>query len=186
VQNGSTVLIMSTMFYNLQESFQQITRFFQRARHINTAHTNASIKAVTESPILGTLSSSIINILRVSGATGASIGILDGNQVHLAGFSSRNLSASLAPDVYTVYHLASLSKSFTATAITLLVLDGKLSFQDRIYDILPGFHHANNTINTKSTILDFISYRTGLASKKRSLAIERPPNCYLAPKTLCL
>ncbi len=98
---------------------------------------------------------------------GASVGIFDGRtqQTHVAGFGSRDVAAGLVPDEHIVYHLASLSKSFTATAIALLAADGKLSFEDCMCDLLPGFHHPDEAINSHSTLLDFVSHRTGLASK---------------------
>ncbi|KAK4442855.1 beta-lactamase/transpeptidase-like protein [Podospora aff. communis PSN243] len=128
------------------------------------------MKFVAESRLFElNLGPSIVEILRVSGAAGASIGILDGRtgEKHFAGFGSRNLSDPADPtaDEHTVYHLASLSKSFTASAIGLLVSDGKLSFQDRMCDVLPGFHHVDDAISTKSTVLDFLSHRTGLAGE---------------------
>jgi CubicO group peptidase (beta-lactamase class C family) len=126
------------------------------------------MKVVTDSSMLEALGPPIAEILlHVSGAAGASVGIFDGrtHQTHLAGFGSRDVAAGLVPDQHTVYHLASLSKSFTATAIALLVADGKLSFEDRMCDLLPGFHHPDEAINSHSTLLDFVSHRTGLASK---------------------
>jgi CubicO group peptidase (beta-lactamase class C family) len=125
------------------------------------------MKAVTDSSLLEALGPSIAEILQVSGAAGASVGVFDGrtHQTHLAGFGFRDLVAGLAPDEHTIYHIASLSKSFTASAIALLVADGKLSLEDRMDDVLPGFHHADEAVNSHSTLLDFLSHRTGLASK---------------------
>jgi CubicO group peptidase (beta-lactamase class C family) len=125
------------------------------------------MKAVTDSSLLEALGPSIAEILQVSGAAGASVGVFDGrtHQTHLAGFGFRDLVAGLAPDEHTIYHIASLSKSFTASAIALLVADGKLSFEDRMDDVLPSFHHADEAVNSHSTLLDFLSHRTGLASK---------------------
>lgn len=125
------------------------------------------MKTITDSTLLQQLSPSVVEILQVSGAVGASFGILDEqtNQVHVAVFGARGVAARLVPDEHTVYHIASLSKGFTAAAIAVLVADGKLSFGDCMCDILPGFHHTNLAINSQSTHLDFISHRTGLATK---------------------
>lgn len=125
------------------------------------------ITTATRSPRLQALGPSITEIMRVSGAAGASIGVLDGTtgEVHLAGFGQRDVDAQLFPDEHTVYHLASLSKSFTAVAIGILVADGKLKFNDRMCDILPSFRHDDENVATQSTVLDFLSHRTGLATK---------------------
>ncbi|KAJ8129780.1 hypothetical protein O1611_g3849 [Lasiodiplodia mahajangana] len=125
------------------------------------------MQIVTRSPLLQGLSPSISEIFRISGTAGASIGILDGTtgETHLAGFGYRDVERKLPPDEHTVYHLASLSKSFTAASIALLVADGRVSFQDRICDILPEFRHPDKEVRSRSTLLDFLSHRTGLATK---------------------
>ncbi|KAI0099045.1 beta-lactamase/transpeptidase-like protein [Nemania sp. FL0031] len=121
----------------------------------------------TTSPLLERLSPNIQSILRVSGAAGASIGIIDGitGETHLGGFGYRDVERNLAADEHTVYHIASLSKSFTAASIAILVAEGRLSFEDRICDILPNFRHHDGEVYSKSTVLDFLSHRTGLAAK---------------------
>ncbi|KAI1123779.1 beta-lactamase/transpeptidase-like protein [Nemania abortiva] len=125
------------------------------------------MQVVTSSPILQRLSPSIKEILQVSGAAGASIGVLDGftGKIHLAGCGYRDVEQKLPPDEHTVYHIASLSKSFTAVSIALLVADGLLSFEDPICKVLPGFRHDDPEIHLRSTLLDFLSHRTGLATK---------------------
>ena len=86
-------------------------------------------------------------------------------ETHLAGFGYRDVKRKLPPDEHTIYHLASSSKSFTAASIGLLVADGRVSFRDRICDILPGFQHPDEEIRSRTTLLDFLSHRTGLARK---------------------
>ncbi|KAK3393559.1 hypothetical protein B0H63DRAFT_458463 [Podospora didyma] len=94
------------------------------------------------------------------------IGVFNGrtSRIYFEGYGHRDKAAGLKPG-HKVYHLASLSKSLTAAAIVLLVADGKLTFWNRICEVLPGFHHADETIAKQSTILDFLTHRTGLASK---------------------
>ncbi|KAK0732043.1 beta-lactamase/transpeptidase-like protein [Lasiosphaeris hirsuta] len=125
------------------------------------------VQSVTGSTLLSELSPSIVDILRVSGAAGASVGILDGRtkEIHFAGYGRRDNEEGQTPDEYTLYHLASLSKFFTALAIALLVSDGKLSYDSTMRSLLPGFHHADKVISSDSTLMDFLSHRTGLASK---------------------
>ncbi|KAJ5702555.1 hypothetical protein N7488_010103 [Penicillium malachiteum] len=107
----------------------------------------------------------ITEILNISGAAGASIGVIQGNEVYTAAFGNRDLPNGLEPDENTVYHLASLSKSFTAAGIGILVDDNKLSWDQKVSDILPCFRHFDTQIQKESTIMDFLSHRTGLASK---------------------
>ncbi|KAJ5714324.1 uncharacterized protein N7483_011505 [Penicillium malachiteum] len=93
----------------------------------------------------------ITEVLNISGAAGASIGVIQGNEVYTAAFGNRDLLSGLEPDENTIYHLASLSKSFTAAGIGILVDDNKLSWDQKI--------------QKESTVMDFLSHRTGLATK---------------------
>lgn len=115
---------------------------------------------------LQALSPVIAEICRISGTPGASIGVLHENKlIYTHNYGFRDVEAKTPPDERTIYHIASLSKSFTAASIGILVEAGKMSWDTPIHDILPDFKHVNKTINDKATILDFMSHRTGLAPK---------------------
>src|SRR5215212_6859782 len=59
---------------------------------------------------------------------GASVAVVrDGRVVYQKGFGSANLEYDVPIKPETVFHVASVSKQFTAMAIVLLELDGKLS-----------------------------------------------------------
>lgn len=120
--------------------------YLKQSRHTSRSVDGETMTA-TGSPRLPALNPSIAEIMRVSGAAGASIGVLDGKtgEIHLAGLGYRVVDEHLTPDEHTIYHLASLSKSFTASAIGILVAGGKLSFSDRMFHNLPDYHYENET-----------------------------------------
>jgi CubicO group peptidase (beta-lactamase class C family) len=62
----------------------------------------------------------------------------DGHTVFSRSFGSADPESHTPATVRTDYRLASLSKAFTAMSIMLLVKDGKLSYDDRLIDVLPG------------------------------------------------
>lgn len=73
-----------------------------------------------------------------SGVPGASVVVIRDRQEVLArSFGMADPEAHVAADGQTNYRLASLTKQFTATAILLLVKDGRLSLDDRVREILP-------------------------------------------------
>jgi len=73
------------------------------------------------------------------GAPGASVMVLShGKQVYHRAFGSADLEAHTPATLNTDYRLASLTKAFTAMSIMLLVKDGKLHYDDRLVDVLPG------------------------------------------------
>ncbi|KAL9106190.1 MAG: hypothetical protein Q9187_008593 [Circinaria calcarea] len=80
-------------------------------------------------------------------------------------YGYRDIEARLAPDERTIFHIASLSKSFTAASIGILVEEGKTSWDTPICEVLLDFKQVNKTVYDEATIVDFMSHRTGLAPK---------------------
>ncbi len=65
-----------------------------------------------------------------------SVGI-DGKTALARGYGSANLDHGVPITADTVFHVASVSKQFTAAAILLLANEGKLSLDDDIHDYVP-------------------------------------------------
>jgi CubicO group peptidase (beta-lactamase class C family) len=73
-----------------------------------------------------------------SGSPGFAIGLIrDGTLVFDRGYGDANLDDRIPITSQTSFHLASLSKQFTAAAVALLMLDGKLSMEDRVARFIP-------------------------------------------------
>ena len=69
---------------------------------------------------------------------GVSVAILrDGKVIHCKGYGMANVELLSAATESSVYQIASLTKPFTATAIMLLVEDGKLNIDVRVTKYLP-------------------------------------------------
>lgn len=65
--------------------------------------------------------------------------IKNGRVVFLRGYGLAELETRTPVTERTNFRLASLTKAFTAMGIMLLVKDGRLQFDDRVRDVLPGF-----------------------------------------------
>ena len=63
----------------------------------------------------------------------------------------------------TMFEIGSSSKSFTATAIAMLVTDGKMRWDDLLTDYLPDFRMYDPVANTSVTIRDALTHRSGIA-----------------------
>ena len=75
---------------------------------------------------------------RPDGAPGYAVGIInDGQFIFCKGFGLANLDDRIPITPETSFHLASLSKQFTATAIALLVLEQKISLSDSVAKYIP-------------------------------------------------
>jgi CubicO group peptidase (beta-lactamase class C family) len=82
----------------------------------------------------------------------------DGKTVYAKGYGLRELRTRAKIDAQTNFRLASLTKQFTATAIMLLVHDGKLRYDDGLSDILPGFPAYGKAI----TVRNLLTHTSGL------------------------
>ena len=115
---------------------------------------------------LKALSPTIEEIRKASGCPGASIGIVRaGKVVHVEGFGYRDVKRELAPDEFTIYYLASLSKTFTASMVAKLVEKGKLEWTTPVSKILPRSRHWDSTVREEANVVDYLSHRSGLAPK---------------------
>jgi CubicO group peptidase (beta-lactamase class C family) len=74
------------------------------------------------------------------------------------GYGLRDLRTRAAIDAQTNFRLASCTKQFTATAIMLLVHDGKLRYEDTLTDVFPDFPAYGKTI----TIRSLLNHTSGL------------------------
>ena len=111
----------------------------------------------------------ISEICQLSGTPGASIGVVHDNTVvftHNHGY--RDVKARLAPDENTIYYLGSLTKSFTAAGLGILVEEKKLSWDSKVKDVLPEFRQSNKTIEDHASVADFLS----VASRYTTLFIN--------------
>ena len=71
---------------------------------------------------------------------GMAVAIIKGDKVIYAnGFGVRELGKSAKVDEKTLFAVGSTTKGMTVATLGLLVDEGKLSWDDRVIDVLPGF-----------------------------------------------
>ncbi len=94
---------------------------------------------------------------------GLAVAIVQGDEVLLAkGFGYLDLDRSREVDADTQFGIASLSKAMTATALGMLVDEGKLDWDDRVIDHLPGFRLPDPWVTEQVTVRDLLSHRVGV------------------------
>ncbi|GHF17916.1 serine hydrolase [Kordiimonas sediminis] len=94
---------------------------------------------------------------------GIALGIIkDGRIIHNKGYGVRNLETGAPVTADTLFQIASNSKSMTATALGLLVADGKIDWNDPVSKHLPKFRLEDEWVTRNFTILDMLTHRSGL------------------------
>ena len=101
----------------------------------------------------------IFKPLVADGTPGFAVGVYrEGKIVLVRGYGLADLDQHNAITPKTDFRLASLSKQFTATAIMLLVHDGKLGYDDTLTKVLPQFP----AYGKKITIRQLLNHTSGL------------------------
>lgn len=102
------------------------------------------------------------------GSPGAAVGVVyQGKLIYAKGFGEADLETGAPIGPETIFHVASVSKQFTAYAIVLLAQEGKLSLDDDIHKYLPEVPDFDKTI----TIRHLIHHTSGLRDQWNLLAM---------------
>lgn len=105
----------------------------------------------------------IQNTIKTFDVPGMSVGIVkDGQVIYSKGFGVRSLKNNQVMDANTLVGIASNSKGFTATALAILVDEGKLNWDDKVSKFIPEFQMHDAYVSQEVTVKDLITHRAGL------------------------
>ncbi len=97
------------------------------------------------------------------GVPGMAIAIVeDGRATLAAGLGVRKLGAPERVDADTIFPTGSTGKAFTVAALATLVDAGKIGWDDKVIDRLPGFQMYDPWVTREMTIRDLLVHRSGL------------------------
>ncbi|MEO8779641.1 MAG: serine hydrolase [Rhodanobacter sp.] len=115
------------------------------------------------STALAALPELVTETLERSGVPGAAVAVVHGGKIVFAqGFGVRRVGKLEKVDTATVFQIASLSKSLTASVIAVEVSKGVVSWDDPVARYLPGFKLSDPYVTAHATIGDFMAHRSGL------------------------
>ncbi|HRP08462.1 MAG TPA: serine hydrolase domain-containing protein, partial [Gemmatimonadales bacterium] len=94
---------------------------------------------------------------------GLAVAVVKDGQVVLArGYGVRELGKPARVDEHTIFGIASNTKAFTATALALLVEEGKLEWDAPVIEYLPWFRLSDPWVTAQLTVRDLLVHRSGL------------------------
>lgn len=100
--------------------------------------------------------------VRASGSPGLTAAVVwNGEVIYEGAFGVRRLGGGEALTTDHVFHFASVSKPFVATAIVQLMEQGKLGLDDRVTDHLPYFRLADDRYRL-ITIREMLNHTSGM------------------------
>ena len=88
--------------------------------------------------------------------------IKDGELVLARGYGVRDLESGEPVDEHTIFAIASVTKSFTAAAMAMLVDEGLVAWDDRVIDHLPGFRLYDPYATREMCVRDLFIHNSGL------------------------
>lgn len=113
---------------------------------------------------------------------GLSVAIVKDGQIVLAkGYGVRALGSSDRVDAETLFGIASNTKVFTATALGILVEEGKLEWDAPVVRYLPAFQMYDPWVTRHITVRDLLVHRSGLGLGAGDLMFW-PPTDFTRPE----
>ncbi len=103
---------------------------------------------------------------------GLSVAIVkDGKVVLAKGYGVRKLGEPAPVDERTMFGIGSNTKAFTTAALAMLVDEGKISWDDSVYQRLPDFQMYDPYVSHEMTIRDLLTHRSGMGLGEGDLLI---------------
>lgn len=98
------------------------------------------------------------------GVPGMAVGVVkDSEVVYMKGFGYRDVEQQLPVTPKTLLAIGSTTKAFTATAIGMLVDDGKLDLETPLIEYMPDFRLYDDYATLHNTPRDLLCGRTGMS-----------------------
>ena len=140
-----------------------------------------------EHPFLCDLNRYVSRCLASWGVPGCAVGVVrDGCIIHAKGYGLRDVSRNLPVDENTAFYIGSCTKALTATALGMLVDEGKLAWDRPVRSYLPAFAMHDPIATEQTTLRDLLTHQTGLPnhfgaspSRDRSSLIHILPHLQL-------
>jgi CubicO group peptidase (beta-lactamase class C family) len=124
------------------------------------AQSSAPVGPISPPPDLDTY---IANSMKTFNVPGMAVAIVKDHKVVVAkGYGVRKLGDPTAVDEHTMFGIGSNTKAFTTAALAGLVDAGKLSWDDPVYQRLPGFVMYDPYVSHEMTIRDLLTHRSGM------------------------
>jgi len=95
---------------------------------------------------------------------GVAVSIVQGSEAsYVRGFGPRQIDRSEPIDSNTAFQIGSLSKAFAATALGMLVEEGRIAWDDPVINRVPDFQLRDPQLTREVTLRDIVAHRSGIS-----------------------
>ncbi|TJY68109.1 DUF3471 domain-containing protein [Sphingobacterium alkalisoli] len=117
----------------------------------------------------------INRVLEQFNVPGVGVGIVkDGKVLMAKGYGVKRMDSPDPVDENTLFTIASNSKAFTATALAMLVEEGKLGWEDPVTKYLPYLKFSDDYVTTHLTVRDLLVHHSGLPAYTNDFLLFPP------------
>lgn len=95
--------------------------------------------------------------------------VKDEKLIYAKGFGVKKIGSNNKVDENTVFQIGSITKTFTTALLARLVDQKKLSWDDRVIDILPDFRMYDPWVTREFRVEDLLCHRSGLSERVGTL-----------------
>ncbi|HEX6823890.1 MAG TPA: serine hydrolase [Candidatus Sulfotelmatobacter sp.] len=121
----------------------------------------ATLRAQSTAP--PDLDAYVASSMKTFDVPGMAVAIVKDSRILVAkGYGVRKLGDPAAVDEFTTFGIGSNTKAFTTAALATLVDEDKLSWDDPVYQRLPGFVMYDPYVSHEMTIRDLLTHRSGM------------------------
>lgn len=115
------------------------------------------------SRLVPTIREFVVAKMKDYGVPGLSLAVVHKDKIIMAeGFGLRDVEKNLPVTAQTRFVLGSTTKAFTTLALGMLVDEGKMSWDEPVRNLLPGFSLMDEWATLRCSVRDMITHRTGL------------------------
>jgi CubicO group peptidase (beta-lactamase class C family) len=94
---------------------------------------------------------------------GMTVAIVEpGRPSEIRSYGVRKLGEPAKVDEHTLFAIGSTTKAFTTALLAMLVDEGKLTWDTKVADVLPGFKMYDPYVSSEMTLRDIVTHRSGL------------------------
>jgi CubicO group peptidase (beta-lactamase class C family) len=119
------------------------------------------LRAQASSPRFDALVSLTEAKMKEFGVPGVALGIIDGASLTSRGLGVTNVEDSIPVTVHTVFPIASISKTFAATAMMRLVEQGKVDLRAPVRTYIADFRVRDSTVSRDVTVWHLLTHLGG-------------------------
>jgi len=133
----------------------------------------SSIGTITDEQIdtaIDRLDEIVADVMERSGVPGIAVAVVrDGATVFAKGYGVRRADGTAPVDADTVFQLASISKSISASVVAHEIGEGRVAWDTPIVEHLPWFELSSPSVTADVTVGDMFAHRSGLPGQAGDL-----------------